>query len=769
MKSDIEKRKENMEILMIIIKTSGIIVVSELFLSNFLIRNNDWFFFFFLFLSVLFLKKYLEYSYLNEKNYFNNTFIMAILLMGYFTKKYGKEMFILDGIILVIILFFLFFIMKKSFINEETEEELTLFSKRDNDKKKIENFLKNKFKKTLLIIGEWGSGKTYLLNYIFQNTKNYFPIWIKASIYTSKEEMRNFIANEINNIIMKNNIGTSAFSKLLNNFKGLSNLNFFMEDYGKLERKFLSFLDKEIIIIIDDLDRIDLKDIKKYVSLISEFEEYFKIKIIYLMDTKGLIEEEEYFNKYFQEILILNKVDLDDIIDEEEIKKTLNEIKFYISKINYTLEIPSRVVPQERVEEFKELVKGAEKRRKEIIKNFNKKINNLRFIERLMIEIKEKKIDVFLKENLNEKRTIIGTFLFFYLLKDGYKNELSKLYFNEIKYYFLTQQNEYEKEQDITIIMKLFERETIISYYLLDLYINEKEFMTEEKEAKNEIEKIKLKYKKDSITAEEYNVQKLNSDMDRILVTSLLTNKEKEKFFLGFGVKLRSLYNNKVIGIKGLFYFIYHRQLIYYLKEPIIEIENSYFLEDDFDLNSFNEIFCKIDFELFSSIAEIYKIFLGEIFPKIDLLNEEEIFKFSKIYLENKGIKIENEDFLPQKVIDYTKSNFEEKNNSINSQIKVDVEKELSRIEKHCELIKSVYDFIKNNHKFANDTKNILENEYLYETIMIRRNLTDMELREIIENIEVVREKIGNDIKFLCLRQKIEELRSKGPNIQAEG
>lgn len=769
MKSDIEKRKENMEILMIIIKTSGIIVVSELFLSNFLIRNNDWFFFFFLFLSVLFLKKYLEYSYLNEKNYFNNTFIMAILLMGYFTKKYGKEMFILDGIILVIILFFLFFIMKKSFINEETEEELTLFSKRDNDKKKIENFLKNKFKKTLLIIGEWGSGKTYLLNYIFQNTKNYFPIWIKASIYTSKEEMRNFIANEINNIIMKNNIGTSAFSKLLNNFKGLSNLNFFMEDYGKLERKFLSFLDKEIIIIIDDLDRIDLKDIKKYVSLISEFEEYFKIKIIYLMDTKGLIEEEEYFNKYFQEILILNKVDLDDIIDEEEIKKTLNEIKFYISKINYTLEIPSRVVPQERVEEFKELVKGAEKRRKEIIKNFNKKINNLRFIERLMIEIKEKKIDVFLKENLNEKRTIIGTFLFFYLLKDGYKNELSKLYFNEIKYYFLTQQNEYEKEQDITIIMKLFERETIISYYLLDLYINEKEFMTEEKEAKNEIEKIKLKYKKDSITAEEYNVQKLNSDMDRILVTSLLTNKEKEKFFLGFGVKLRSLYNNKVIGIKGLFYFIYHRQLIYYLKEPIIEIENSYFLEDDFDLNSFNEIFCKIDFELFSSIAEIYKFFLGEIFPKIDLLNEEEIFKFSKIYLENKGIKIENEDFLPQKVIDYTKSNFEEKNNSINSQIKVDVEKELSRIEKHCELIKSVYDFIKNNHKFANDTKNILENEYLYETIMIRRNLTDMELREIIENIEVVREKIGNDIKFLCLRQKIEELRSKGPNIQAEG
>ncbi|WP_373080000.1 hypothetical protein [Fusobacterium varium] len=769
MKSDIEKRKENMEILMIIIKTSGIIVVSELFLSNFLIRNNDWFFFFFLFLSVLFLKKYLEYSYLNEKNYFNNTFIMAILLMGYFTKKYGKEMFILDGIILVIILFFLFFIMKKSFINEETEEELTLFSKRDNDKKKIENFLKNKFKKTLLIIGEWGSGKTYLLNYIFQNTKNYFPIWIKASIYTSKEEMRNFIANEINNIIMKNNIGTSAFSKLLNNFKGLSNLNFFMEDYGKLERKFLSFLDKEIIIIIDDLDRIDLKDIKKYVSLISEFEEYFKIKIIYLMDTKGLIEEEEYFNKYFQEILILNKVDLYDIIDEEEIKKTLNEIKFYISKINYTLEIPSRVVPQERVEEFKELVKGAEKRRKEIIKNFNKKINNLRFIERLMIEIKEKKIDVFLKENLNEKRTIIGTFLFFYLLKDGYKNELSKLYFNEIKYYFLTQQNEYEKEQDITIIMKLFERETIISYYLLDLYINEKEFMTEEKEAKNEIEKIKLKYKKDSITAEEYNVQKLNSDMDRILVTSLLTNKEKEKFFLGFGVKLRSLYNNKVIGIKGLFYFIYHRQLIYYLKEPIIEIENSYFLEDDFDLNSFNEIFCKIDFELFSSIAEIYKFFLGEIFPKIDLLNEEEIFKFSKIYLENKGIKIENEDFLPQKVIDYTKSNFEEKNNSINSQIKVDVEKELSRIEKHCELIKSVYDFIKNNHKFANDTKNILENEYLYETIMIRRNLTDMELREIIENIEVVREKIGNDIKFLCLRQKIEELRSKGPNIQAEG
>lgn len=768
MKSDIEKRKENMEILMIIIKTSGIIVVSELFLSNFLIRKNDWFFFFFLFLSVLFLKKYLEYSYLNEKNYFNNTFIMAILLMGYFTKKYGKEMFILDGIILVIILFFLFFIMKKNFINEETEEELTLFSKRDNDKKKIENFLKNKFKKTLLIIGEWGSGKTYLLNYIFQNTKNYFPIWIKASIYTSKEEMRNFIANEINNIIMKNNIGTSAFSKLLNNFKGLSNLNFFMEDYGKLERKFLSFLDKEIIIIIDDLDRIDLKDIKKYVSLISEFEEYFKIKIIYLMDTKGLIEEEEYFNKYFQETLILSKVDLDDIIDEEEIKNSLNEIKFYISKINYTLEIPSRV-PQERVEELKGLVKGAEKRRKEIIKNFNKKINNLRFIERLMIEIKERKIDVFLKENLNEKRTIIGTFLFFYLLKDGYKNELSKLYFNEIKYYFLTQQNEYEKEQDITIIMKLFKRETIISYYLLDLYINEKEFMTEEKEAKNEIEKIKLKYKKDSITAEEYNVQKLNSDMDRILVTSLLTNKEKEEFFLGFGVKLRSLYNNKVIGIKGLFYFIYHRQLIYYLKEPIIEIENSYFLEDDFDLNSFNEIFCKIDFELFNSIAEIYKIFLGEIFPKIDLLNEEEIFKFSKIYLENKGIKIENEDFLPQKVIDYTKGNFEEKSNSINYEIKVDVEKELSRIEKHCELIKSVYDFIKNNHKFANDTKNILENEYLYETIMIRRNLTDMELREIIENIEVVREKIGNDIKFLCLRQKIEELCSKGPNIQAGG
>ena len=57
-------------------------------------------------------------------------------------------------------------------------------------------------------------------------------------------------------MIEEHEIGISSFNKLLNSLTCFSKINIFLEYGKKFKRKLLIFVEKEIVLIIDDLDRM---------------------------------------------------------------------------------------------------------------------------------------------------------------------------------------------------------------------------------------------------------------------------------------------------------------------------------------------------------------------------------------------------------------------------------------------------------------------------------------------------------------------------------
>ncbi|WP_339013670.1 KAP family NTPase [Fusobacterium animalis] len=239
--------------------------------------------------------------------------------------------------------------------------------------KEIEHY-KNKDSLTIGIVGKWGSGKTSFINMVlesFKENNNYIVIKFNPWNISSRKQLISDFFLQLSNNIKKENesnkiIGTigkslgtlSKFFKPLGLIPPLSLLGTigditekasgFINEYLEAEKEDLETLksninqeledlDKKLLIVIDDIDRLCDEEIREMFQLVKSIADFKNTIYILSYDreivTKALDKSqqdkgEEYLEKIVQVPLVLpyiSKSDLD---------------KIFINRLNTSIDIP---------------------------------------------------------------------------------------------------------------------------------------------------------------------------------------------------------------------------------------------------------------------------------------------------------------------------------------------------------------------------------------------------------------------------------------------
>lgn len=286
----------------------------------------------------------------------------------------------------------------------------------------------------ITISGNWGSGKTFLMNYLRQdlNDKYYF-INIKTLTYDI-DELEEYIIDELDSILNKDRV--FVIPDLANNRFKSSNMliNFFIrvlfpgrntqtsairnfaKDIGKLT--------KPVVIVFEDIDRLnEWKSINKVFSLADDLVRNTtnsrKIKIIYecLADNINRIakksnclnEDEDYVEKYLPNQINLTHIGLyETIVNILTIVKNHENINIndfsFIYLYNFTLKNHNYAID---------------------LSKFNSEENaKIRKVERFLDELNSKFYDYPNLRNQEDRKIVIVHFFVKYFLTDFY-NKIS--------------------------------------------------------------------------------------------------------------------------------------------------------------------------------------------------------------------------------------------------------------------------------------------------------------------------------------------------------
>lgn len=206
--------------------------------------------------------------------------------------------------------------IKNSF---KAKDYKVLFGKRKKDLERLELYLKQ-----VNIIGidaEWGNGKTFLIEVLKNNLYSKYEI-IEISILVCKvDNLILFLLNELDSILLRNGV-LSQYSYRLTHLSSINN-SFFklissvflpntsMSNTLENFKSKLMKLDKPILIIYEDIDRIDDDKIIIQLLAISEKLADKNIKIIYQFDSQRLrnkLLSHEYLEKYIPFTLRLSSI-----------------------------------------------------------------------------------------------------------------------------------------------------------------------------------------------------------------------------------------------------------------------------------------------------------------------------------------------------------------------------------------------------------------------------------------------------------------------------
>lgn len=208
---------------------------------------------------------------------------------------------------------------------------------------------------TLLLNGDWGTGKTSLIKGVEQKCRaDYSMIFIQPMLFDKKELLIEYFFKQLKSILSQGNIYTGKGSsiekylimllKWIDTTKNIgimdSLLNNPNESFRKIKKELQRDINKyseikKIIVIVDDFDRIGNDTVKEILMFIREIIDFDGISTILLMNYSRIIGEEiskEYLDKYIDKRIDLNDVELNEVVNtfitwciEEEIKD--NEMK----------------------------------------------------------------------------------------------------------------------------------------------------------------------------------------------------------------------------------------------------------------------------------------------------------------------------------------------------------------------------------------------------------------------------------------------------------
>lgn len=255
-----------------------------------------------------------------------------------------------------LILFGLNFLLRICSLKKEEKEKIEeVYPERKNDCRYIVDFITNIDCKVniLGVNGEFGSGKSFLIEQAIKGIeKENFEIMKIRCLLLDKEEVYLYIAKNINKILVKNHVFSGHFEKLRDSLiKGIDNkflggiTNIFMKETNidDIEnfKKSISELNKKIILIFDDIDRVnDVEKIDKILSFISDFSDS-NIKIILLYHQKNLEKIDEKYTRNWLEKYIPFTRDLSELSFQKVLKEELNKNK--LSEQEFEFLMPSNL------------------------------------------------------------------------------------------------------------------------------------------------------------------------------------------------------------------------------------------------------------------------------------------------------------------------------------------------------------------------------------------------------------------------------------------
>ena len=140
---------------------------------------------------------------------------------------------------------------------------------------------------SIIIDDKWGNGKTFFIKKFMEKyNTDYEFIYIKAPYFQTRQEFRKVFLSELNKVFIKNGIFNTSISNLTKYFgveiQGIT-LNQIEKNYNEtIEEivKKMCKLDKKIVVVLDDLDRIEKgEDIQEILNFIGEINIELKEKI----------------------------------------------------------------------------------------------------------------------------------------------------------------------------------------------------------------------------------------------------------------------------------------------------------------------------------------------------------------------------------------------------------------------------------------------------------------------------------------------------------
>ena len=170
----------------------------------------------------------------------------------------------------------------------------------NNLKELIEDYInQNNTDYAILINGEWGSGKTFYLKNVIMNEIKNIPCYINnfegkrsfKAVYVSLYGISDS-AELRNNILLQLNPGLKKYITI-----GLGLAKKVVEK--KLDIKIDSEIDniinlynipKEWVLIFDDLERTEIKNLNEILGFINNYTEHENLKVLIIADEKQLIE-----------------------------------------------------------------------------------------------------------------------------------------------------------------------------------------------------------------------------------------------------------------------------------------------------------------------------------------------------------------------------------------------------------------------------------------------------------------------------------------------
>lgn len=214
-------------------------------------------------------------------------------------------------------------------LKKKIQTEPALFTKREKDKKRIIGYFENL--NSLGIDSRWGTGKTFVVN-AFKKERAEEYEFIEIDVLTSNlNEMRSTLIEQFEALLQSKGIlpkyanrlkeqvnAMTPISKITSLLGAIFNTSNSNSEILRNFREEVNKLDKKVLIIYEDLDRIDDIKIVKEIFAISQKLASDKIHVLYQYDKSNLLVlgfSESYLEKYLPYTMQLTPLSFEELVE----------------------------------------------------------------------------------------------------------------------------------------------------------------------------------------------------------------------------------------------------------------------------------------------------------------------------------------------------------------------------------------------------------------------------------------------------------------------